>query len=223
MFFEDAVDRFLLIAAREFGLSLPVAGTSWSAFDRLSTIISEKFRTETTSISPEMSAFLFAISQVSKRDGLVGVGTFQGYAFSWLLQDFFESDFTKWNYASAIDTSIDCCILAQKNLNYLNYGARLSIINADGLETLRQHQFPISLLYLDIDDPVSRKSGYADLFSSALPNIVSGGLVLAHDCAVDKFSEDFAKLKDRVVSSKLAKGYLELKFDDCGIAIAAIK
>jgi predicted O-methyltransferase YrrM len=220
--YEELVDGIVAVLRRKGAVSSS-RPTPWDAFLALSHAVHEGFEIPATTVTPVLRRLLFALGFAARPRNLVGVGTYVGYAFAWLLRDrgdaragpFCES-------ARGIDVDRDANRLARRNCARLGHGSRLTFVDGDG--TLdRIYERPVDLLYLDLDDADRRKAGYVLALRAASARLRPGALVLAHDPCVPMFAGDFAVYHEFVRESPRFDGPWVLPVDECGLSVAAAR
>lgn len=222
--YEEIVDALLASMTAVHALSPPVPPAPWDAFVRLSSTIHQTFTIPSTTFTAIMRRLLFGIGWAARPRRLVGLGTYVGYTFAWLLRD--RSDETAAPFlerAVGIDVDPQANALARRNCEILRHGARLSFLDADASETLAAWEDAIDLLYLDLDSPDTGKAGYAEALQAALPHLASGALVLAHDPCVLRFRDDFDAYHDFVSRSGRFSHSWVLPVDVCGLSVAVAR
>ncbi len=193
----------------------------WDAFLRLSDIVHQRFVIPSTTITPIMRRLLFALGWASRKRHLVGVGTFVGYAFAWLLRD--RRDATGGPHLEsglAVDLDPAAVALSVNNCRVLSHGERLDLRVAEGASLLRSLGRPIDLLYIDVDDPIEGKQAYASILEAALPWLEPRALVLAHDPLVPQFLDAFAAYHNLVQSCGAFAATCTLPVDECGLVVS---
>jgi len=221
--YEEIVDRILDVLRRPGGLPQDCAPTPWNAFVKLSDLIHETYEVPSTTFTPIMRRLLFALGFAAQPRIVVGVGTYVGYTFSWLLRD--RSDHESGPFcemAIGIDVDEVANRLARRNCAAIKHGKRLTFIDGDGLTVITELKEPIDLLYLDLDDPLTGKAGYRQVLEVASPLLNSGALVVAHDACVPKFAATFIAYHDYVRQCGLFSGMWILPVDSCGLSIAVV-
>ena len=222
--YEDLVDRILSYLEEQGAIQPIRLPVPWQSFERLSSCIHDHFEVPATSITPIMRRLLFGLGHSHSPGRIVAAGSYVGYALAWLVRD--RSDSWAGPHlisADAVDIASGPCLLAAHNLSVLNHGSRLSVINADISTYLGKRTDQIDLLYLDIDDPITRKAGYVQALSSAAPLLRPGALVLAHDCCVPQFVTDFEQYDHYLHSCSIFGGVHKLDVDDCGLSVAWVR
>jgi len=171
-----------------------------------------------------MRRLLFALGLAARPHNVVGVGTYVGYTFSWLLRDRSDTEAAPFfDAAVGIDVDSQANILARRNCAVLDHGVRLGFMDADGVVAVASLEKPIDLLYLDLDDPPRGKAAYQRVLQAAYPRLQPGALVLAHDPCVKAFEQDFAAYHYYVRESGLFSGPWILPVDVCGLSVAVAR
>jgi predicted O-methyltransferase YrrM len=221
--YEELVEGVVAMLHRR-GAVRSGAPTPWDSFLDLSCVVHETFEIPATTITPIMRRLLFALGFAARAEHLVGVGTYVGYAFSWLLRD--RSDGRSAPFCASalgIDVDRDANELARRNCARLGHGARVCIADADGTLRRSYPTRPIDLLYLDLDEEERGKAGYVPALRAAMPRLRPGGLILAHDPCVPKFRADFAAYDDFVLGSPRLDGPWTLPVDECGVSVSVAR
>jgi predicted O-methyltransferase YrrM len=196
-------------------------GHLWSVFLRLSDLIHDHFTVPSTTVTPIMRRLLFALGVVRAPSTLVGIGTFVGYPFAWLLRNRADLGTSHFQQALGVDLDTDANALARHNCDSLAHGRLLDFVDGDGCEVLRRcHILPIDLLYIDLDDPLNGKYAYKEVLSCAAPLLAPRALVVAHDPCVQRFSADFRRFHEYIAASPLFEGPWVLPVDACGLTVA---
>src|SRR3989442_668517 len=100
--------------------------TPWDSFLQLSHRIHETYEVPSTTFTAIMRRVLCALGFAARPRHIVGVGTYVGYTFSWLLRDR-SDDLAAPFCASAIGIDIDARVnvLARRNCAAIGHGERL--------------------------------------------------------------------------------------------------
>jgi predicted O-methyltransferase YrrM len=222
--YEGVVDRILSMLRRAGALSLNDVPTPWDSFLKLSDLIHERYEVPSTTLTPIMRRLLFALGFGARPRTVVGVGTYVGYTFSWLLRDHADNESAPFcETAIGIDVDAAANALARRNCAAIGHGPRLTFLDGDGVTLITKLKEPIDLLYLDLDDPVTGKAGYRQALEAASPFLRPRGLVLAHDACVSKFAPDFVAYHSYVRECGLFSGTWILPVDFCGLSVAAVR
>ncbi|HKR11331.1 MAG TPA: class I SAM-dependent methyltransferase [Pyrinomonadaceae bacterium] len=222
--YEDIIDGLLDLFRRTDSMPAAVSPTPWDSFLRLSTLIHKTYEVPSTTFTPVMRRLLFALSYASQARNIVGVGTYVGYTFSWLLRDRTDPETAPYcEMAVGIDIDSNANELARRNCDRLGHGRRLTFIDGDGEVAIANSDWTIDLLYLDLDDPATGKSGYKRVLETALDHLRPGALVLAHDPCVPAFRQDFDSYNDFVNGCEMFSRSWILPIDACGLAVAVVR
>jgi predicted O-methyltransferase YrrM len=154
---------------------------------------------------------------------MVGAGTFAGFAFAWFAVGHARGqDLPPLVEAVGLDVEAEATALARRDAAALDLGAKLRFEQADAATWLRACRDPISLLYIDIDAPGSRKGGYVEVLEAARPKLTPGALVIAHDACVPLFASDFGCFHDAIKHDPKFLGPQILPLDECGVSICRV-
>lgn len=221
--FEDVVEHILRLLART-GVLSRVCEVPWDAFYRLSGLVHDAYVVPSTTMTPMMRRVLFAIGWAAAPANVVGAGTFVGYGFSWLLRNRADPAAAPFcARACGIDVDRRATGLARRNCRRLNHGRRLRFVCGDAREVMSRWADPIDLLYLDLDDPESRKRSYVDVLAAAAGHLRRNAVVLAHDASVQMFRRDFDAYHAYIRHNPRLAGPWILNVDPCGLSIAVVE
>lgn len=221
--FEDIIERLLGLLRRADSLPAAVSPTPWDSFLRLSDLIHNTYEVPSTTFTPIMRRLLFALAYASQPQTIVGVGTYVGYTFSWLLRDRSDDAAPCWEMAVGIDVDSSANALARRNCNQLGHGQRLRFMDTDGEAAIANSDWMIDLLYLDLDDPATGKSGYSKVIQASLAHLRPGAIVLAHDPCVPAFRQDFESYNKLVNSCGRFRHSWTFPVDACGLSVAVVR
>jgi predicted O-methyltransferase YrrM len=222
--YEEIVDRILETLRRAGALPQVCAPTPWNAFVKLSNLIHDTYEVPATSFTPIMRRLLFALGFGAQPRTVVGIGTYVGYTFSWLLRNRTDLESAPFcDRAIGIDIDAAANKIARRNCAAIKHGRRLMFLDGDGLRMIEKLKEPVDLLYLDLDDPITGKAGYRSVLEAATPLLSPGALVLAHDACVPKFAASFVAYHDYVQQCGLFSDMWILPVDSCGISVAAVQ
>ena len=185
---------------------------SWTQFEALLQVI-PKFDVPQTTITPMMAHFLYAISAVQQPKHLFGAGTYVGYAFSFLF-----AGTNKQAVGLGCDLNPKATRLAQRNAERMGWSNRLTYRQQDVMTQPRSEIY--DLLFIDIDDPASGKSGYADILQYFAPQLALGAIIVAHDSQVQKFAADFKRYHLAIDQEPGIRLIGDLPIDECGVSVA---
>jgi caffeoyl-CoA O-methyltransferase len=103
---------------------------------------------------------------------VVEIGTSSGYSTIWLALAVQSTG------GKVLTHEIDPEMIKIASANFKKAGVDdlITIIEGDAHETVKQHEEPIDVLFLDAD-----KKGYIDYLEKLLPLVRPGGLILGHD------------------------------------------
>lgn len=221
--YEGIVDSIVEMLRASGALPASTADpTPWEAFQRLSKVVHESYRVPATTITPIMRRLLFGLGWAALPRHLVGVGTYVGYAFTWLLRQRQDPEAPGlFDAAAGIDIDREANASARENARALEHGERLAFLDMDGADGLAAWEHPIDLLYLDVDDPVTGKQDYRRLLEAAAARLAPGALVLAHDPCVEAFQPEFERYHEYLRQSEDFLGPWVLPIDACGLSVAA--
>ncbi len=187
----------------------------WTQFGELEAVVRE-FEIPSTTITPHMSALLWAIARTNTPNVVVGVGAYVGVGLAWLAG--LASVPRSPRSVVGIDIDMDACAIGRRNLALLGFGDQASISRADGLRYAWSGA-PVDLLFIDVDDRERRKADYALVLRAWVHHLAAGALVLAHDACVPGFERDINRWRREVRRLGL-RGPVDLPIDRCGLAVA---
>ena len=194
----------------------------WNAFIRAQAKI-ESFEVPWTTVTSLMRRFFFALSATVQPKRIVGAGTYVGFAFAWFVMGRAQGQSSSpLVEAVGLDIDAEATALALRNAKTLDLGAMLRFEQAEAAKWLNEFDAPISLLYIDIDSPGSRKGGYVQVLSAARPKLIPGGLVVAHDPCVPLFAADFEHFHDLIRRDSGLRGPEILPLDECGVSVCRV-
>jgi predicted O-methyltransferase YrrM len=219
---EDVAD-FAVAILRTAGIIDPGAPQpDWIAFAQAQRRI-ESFEVPWTTITPLMRRFFYALSAAAQPERMIGAGTYAGFAFAWLVMGHAQGgSLPRFVEAVGLDIEAEATALARRNAAALDLGARLRFEQAEAATWLRTCSTPISLLYIDIDAPGSRKSGYVEVLRAARRKLIPGALVVAHDACVPLFASDFDRFHEAIKDDSGLVGPQVLQLDECGVSVCRV-
>jgi predicted O-methyltransferase YrrM len=219
----EEVASFAIEILRSEGIVEPDAPEpDWDAFAGAERII-ERFDVPWTTITPVMRRFAYALSAAARPERIVGAGTFVGFAFAWFVMGQARGhDYPALVEAVGLDIEEKATTLARRNAAGLHLGSRLRFEQVEAASWLRATRNSISLLYLDIDAPGSRKSGYVDVLQAARPRLAHGALIVAHDACVPLFASDFERFHGAMKHDPGLIGPVVLPLDECGVSVTRV-
>lgn len=148
--------------------------------------VREAFEVPETSVTPMLARFLFGLAMLLRPREVWGLGTYAGNAIVWLAAH--QVLHGEPGRTIAIDISPAATELARGNFDRLGAGS-VRARTADALSCTIDTA-AVDLLYLDIDDPVSRKRGYLACLRRFLPYLAPHAVVIAHDACEPLFEAD---------------------------------
>lgn len=215
MFEESFVDRYLAILENK-GI-IPNKGYDKERFAQVRNEVRNVFACgKKTSIRPEEERLLYALSEIVRPNSVVGIGSYFGYAMSWIV-----AGMDPKGTAYLIDPNQEVSDLAQSNFQRLGLGERVSSINADFFDVV--DDLPkTDLVWIDASGPKStlnsdqrHKKIYGPIIESLDEKVTDGGIVLAHN--VFPLSNKTGRFKSHV-SQNYSLTYNVLS--GCGLYIA---
>jgi predicted O-methyltransferase YrrM len=103
---------------------------------------------------------------------VVEIGTSSGYSTIWLALGVRGTGGKVFTH----EIDPDKVKLASENFRKAGVDDLITIIEGDAHETIKQHEEPIDVVFLDAE-----KKGYVDYLKQLLPLVRPGGLILGHD------------------------------------------
>jgi predicted O-methyltransferase YrrM len=216
----EEVAEFALHTLKATGIiDVGAPAPNWAAFIEAQRRI-EGFEVPWTTVTPLMRRFFYALSAAAQPKRIVGAGTYAGFAFAWFVMGQAQGQCSSpLVEAVGLDIDAEATTLARRNAKALGLGARVRFEQAEAATWLRGFDSPISLLYIDIDAPGSRKGGYIQVLEAARLKLIPGGLVVAHDPCVPFFAADFEHFHDVIKGDSGLRGPQILPLDECGVSV----
>jgi predicted O-methyltransferase YrrM len=215
--FEEVADFAVQILKTGGIVGAAAPKADWEAFAKAQHKI-EWFDVPWTTVTSVMRRFFYALSTAAEPERMVGAGTYVGFAFAWLVMGHTRGLVE----AVGLDIEPQATALARRNCTLLNLGTRLRFEQAEAVGWLAARRNPISLLYIDIDAPGVRKSGYVEVLEAARPSLTPGALVVAHDACVPLFAADFEHFHNLISSDSGFLGPVILPLDECGVSVSRV-
>jgi predicted O-methyltransferase YrrM len=190
----------------------------WAAYQTASNRIHAHFNIPATAITPPMRRTFFAIGNLWPDPNILGLGTYVGYAVSWM----WAGAVARHGSATLTGYDIDASAVERAAANfYAAFGpaTNASFVSRDALQPGPGDDRGI--LYIDIDDPDDGKWGYLQALDAHVGSMNRPGLVLAHDPVVPKFADAMAAFQRRLVDSGFEEPVV-LPLDNCGILLAQL-
>ncbi len=145
--------------------------------------VARTFEIPWTAISPRMQRLLYAIGAIRQPRTLIAAGIFCGNTFvSCAAAGVGAGACYQADRLIGVEIKPDPADLARRNLAAIDPEGRADIRCEDALETVRDLNGEIDLLYLDADGgPEHGKGIYLDILEAAYDRLSPGALVLAHN------------------------------------------
>jgi predicted O-methyltransferase YrrM len=145
--------------------------------------VRERFDIPWTAITPRVHRLLYAVNAIRQPAVMVAIGIFCGNTF---IANAGAAIGPGASYEAERLIGLEIrpheAARARRNVATVDGDDRAEIIAADGLDWLVTFDGQIDLLYLDADGPAGRgKSIYLDLLTAALPALLPGSLIIAHN------------------------------------------
>lgn len=118
---------------------------------------------------PLVGQTLKTLTALSGGQLAVEVGTFTGYASSWIAEGLLDG-----GRLITCDVDEDCTAIAQAAWKEMNLSDRIELRLGSALDTLADLEGPIDLVFLDAD-----KVNYINYYELLLPRLRPGGLIVA--------------------------------------------
>jgi caffeoyl-CoA O-methyltransferase len=141
-------------------------------------------------IPPETGRFIALLAATSPEGRIVEIGTSAGYSTLWLALACRETN-RKLTTFEILDEKV---VLAGETFEAAGVGDVVELIHADALDHLDDIK-EISFCFLDAE-----KESYAECYEAVIPNMVSGGLLVA-DNAINH-QETLQPMIDRALSDE---------------------
>ena len=215
MFEESFVDRYLAVLEKR-GI-IPSKEYDKKKFAQVRSEVRDVFACgKKTSIRPEEERLLYALSEIVEPKSVIGVGSYFGYAMSWIV-----AGMDPEGTAYLIDPNQEVSELAQSNFEQLGLGERVSSINDDFFDVV--DDLPeTDLVWIDASGPKitmisdqRHKKIYGPIIKSLDDHVVDGGIVLAHN--VFPLSNKTGRFKSHVTQNYSSTCNV---LSGCGIYIA---
>ena len=218
--YEEIIEYILKNMQDDLGYVNPL-NIDWKKFVLLSNTVHDSFIIPSTTITPIMRRFLFALGEFFNPKNIAGAGTYVGYGIIWLL-GLPKDSRRKLKNLTCWDVDAEANLIAEKNL-FLHNGITKKIITENAISGLLSQYAKLDLLYIDIDSPDHGKRNYIDVLKAAIPNLNQGSIIMAHDPCVKKFDNDFKLYHSFIESSGLFSNHWIFPIDYCGVSITIKK
>ncbi|WP_242219600.1 O-methyltransferase [Bacillus cereus group sp. BfR-BA-01380] len=172
-----------------------------------------------TTITPIMERFLYAITSSRNIKNVVVLGSYYGYAQLWLGAGMLHKSLTT---ITGFDINSNACMAARENLMFLKnkVDVRIECKDAfDGVELIKDDS--VDLLFIDVELNGSKRE-YTNLLKTWQPKLSNNAIVLAHDVCVEKFMSDFEEYKFFLNIDKKIEFNIDLPIDSCGVNLCKV-
>ncbi len=170
-------------------------GDHSSDFAEYRNMVSESFAhlpDRFTSIFPEETQVAYKLSRMIGPRTILVAGAYYMYLAVWLVPGLAPG-----GRMTCIDPDPTVCELARKNTESLGFSDKVEIICDDAVAVLTRSSAPLDLLVIDAygsrEHPEPRYHGkaiYGPIVKAALPRMVSGSVILAHNADRDSADLD---------------------------------
>ena len=145
--------------------------------------VRELFEIPWTAITPRMQRLLYAISAIGRPARMIAAGIFCGNTFiSNAGAAVGPGACYRAEQLIGVEIDPDKAALAERNVRAIDPTGVARIVAEDAIDTARQFDGAIDLLYLDADGtPEKGKGIYLDILRAAWDRVPVGGIVLAHN------------------------------------------
>jgi predicted O-methyltransferase YrrM len=148
--------------------------------------------------------------ETTRAKSVVEIGTSNGYSAIWIALGLRATGGKLVTH----EIDPDRAKAARANFERAGVGDRVTIVEGDAHETVKMHEGPIDLLFLDADKP-----GYLDYLEQLLPKVRPGGLVLAHNMNRPRPDPKFVE----AITTNPKLETLFLHMEDAGMAVTLKK
>lgn len=220
---QAAIERILEVCVQRGLVDYRGTVPDWTPFIDTRARIRSEFYVPESSITVIMARLLYGVAAAWRPQRILGIGTYFGNAFAWLAAPGFtrESHVYVGKSALALDTDKKAVAGAENNFTSIFDMTRVQSLCLDGHQAgLRASN--VDLLYLDAEDPITRKGVYTSLLQSALPFLANDCIVLAHDIDVPKFRQDMMEYREHLGGLDAHQGSVPLRVDDCGLLLSRL-
>lgn len=212
---EQVVDA---VVARMIAQGLNVASdkVEWELYESFASNIHRSFEIPSTTITPIMRRLLFALGSLARPRTVLSLGSYVGYCTVWLAG---KSSAPRQVKLMGVDIDRKSCALFDENFSRLAAPDLTAISMCEKAEKVVERLGAAAdVIFIDVDDPVSGKSDYPNLFEVAARTAQPHALILMHDSAVPKFRDVFDEVR-RLSRSIPSAFNADLPIDDCGVLI----
>jgi predicted O-methyltransferase YrrM len=191
--------------------------TDWDAFEQFSELVHRLFVVPSTTITPAMRRFFYALGVALSPTSVLAVGSYVGYATIWFCGDPSWMDGAR--SLRCVDPDPVANRIARRNFEAIGL-ASWSVVDGTGLASTGDDGTDTpDLVYVDLDDPVDRKAGYAPICDALLTRPEPPATIVAHDMTAQPFLVDADILRSTLDASPAAHRSWFLPLDDSGVAV----
>lgn len=193
------------------------------AYYRFESEVRERLTVPTTTMTNLACRVCFGLSAARAPRTVLGLGTFVGYAVTWIFGPALDTaGLYQADRLVACEIDPDCSAQAEANFRRLPGGERVEAVAADAAAYLRSVDWPIELLFIDVDSEKDAKASYAPLLEKARPKLAPGALVLAHDITHPWFAKDMVPYRALVADRSRFRSSATLEIDPCGLEVTLV-
>lgn len=135
-------------------------------------------------VSPTDGRLLRLLAEAAGAKRIVEIGTSTGESATWLALALRKTG----GHLFTHEVDQARAKVAEKNFKAAGVDDLVTIVMGDAHETVKDHQEPIDILFLDAD-----KQGYIDYLEKLLPLVRPGGLIVAHNMNSRQSDPQFVK------------------------------
>lgn len=206
-----------------------IGDVDWNSFASTGKEINHNFNVVTTTVTPAMCRLLYAIGWLKVPGSIVSLGSYTGYATSWILCGAY--DYLKKNKGDMKEITLKCIDINESSLsiskeNFRKIGLETCVdhVLTDAMQFIKDNNSQSDIYFLDIDSPLNGKEDYNKIIIEILDKISHNTLILAHDCSVEKFKYVFREYNSIVNKFSNGKKFIyEVPIDECGLSILQIE
>lgn len=184
---EEIVDSALELLIRN-NLVPDNATYSNKAYESLRKEVKPNFKIPDTAFSTSMERLLYMLSSVKKPEKVIGLGTFCGYTFLWVIgASCSTGKVYEAQRAYGIDIDKDATNIAIENFKSLTGVEHVQFIAEDGFIFSDNINEEFDYIFLDVDAKDIGKGPYLPLLKILYSKLKKGRWVLAHDTTLPAF------------------------------------
>lgn len=191
--------------------------TNWDAFETLSGWVHDHFEVPTTTITPEMRRFFYALGQGLAQSSVLSIGSYVGYATTWLCGAGLMAG--QPPTLDCLDPDHDSNLVAAKNFASVGLPVRTTT-EATAMAAI-DDLTRADLIFLDLDDPATGKADYAAVTAYVMANWEPPFTIVAHDMCAEPFADDIALFAATFEDNHACKCWF-LPLDDSGVAVVMV-